>query len=193
MPTNLFTLPIKTYILNNEEQKVGQALVYIDYVELKDKDGTAKGRLGFVNIKGGFKLFIVNNRMRNDTEYNKKGIVIINKNFEDLSDLKEKFILSFCCLNSKIAYSEFCLPIKIFDSLNWGIPIAATNCKEISQIIKNKNIGFIINNDIRSFIKNFFNIINNQTHIENLHNNVCNFHRGNNWSDRVDKILKLIK
>ena len=59
MPTNLFTLPIKTYILNNEEQKVGQALVYIDYVELKDKDGTAKGRLGFVNIKGGFKLFIV--------------------------------------------------------------------------------------------------------------------------------------
>ncbi len=59
MPTNLFTLPIKTYILNNEEQKVGQALVYIDYVELQDEDGTAKGRLGFVNIKGGFQLFIV--------------------------------------------------------------------------------------------------------------------------------------
>ncbi len=57
--TLLFALPIKTSILNAEEQKVGQALVYIDYVELLDLDGISKGRLGFVNIKGGFQLFIV--------------------------------------------------------------------------------------------------------------------------------------
>ena len=57
--TNLFALPIKTSIMNAEEQKVGQALVYIDYVELQDIEGTAKGRLGFVNIKGGFQLFVV--------------------------------------------------------------------------------------------------------------------------------------
>ena len=56
---NLFALPIKTAILNSEEQVVGQALVYIDYVELQDMEGTAKGRLGFVNIKGGFQLFVV--------------------------------------------------------------------------------------------------------------------------------------
>ena len=57
--TNIFALPIKTSILNADGQKVGQALVYIDYVELLDLDGTSKGRLGFVNIKGGFQLFIV--------------------------------------------------------------------------------------------------------------------------------------
>jgi hypothetical protein len=56
---NLFALPIKTAILNSEEKVVGQALVYIDYVELQDMDGTTKGRLGFVNIKGGFQLFVV--------------------------------------------------------------------------------------------------------------------------------------
>ena len=28
--------------MNAEEQKVGQALVYIDYVELQDMEGTAK-------------------------------------------------------------------------------------------------------------------------------------------------------
>ena len=55
----LFALPIKTSILDAEEQEVGQALVYIDYVELQDMEGTAKGRLGFVNIKGGFQLFVV--------------------------------------------------------------------------------------------------------------------------------------
>ena len=59
MSVNLFALPIKTSILNAEEQEVGQALVYIDYVELQDMNGTAKGRLGFVNIKGGFQLFVV--------------------------------------------------------------------------------------------------------------------------------------
>ena len=56
---NLFALPIKTAILNAEEQEVGQALVYIDYVELQDMEGNTKGRLGFVNIKGGFQLFVV--------------------------------------------------------------------------------------------------------------------------------------
>ena len=56
---NLFALPIKASIMNAEEKKVGQALVYIDYVELQDMEGTAKGRLGFVNIKGGFQLFVV--------------------------------------------------------------------------------------------------------------------------------------
>ena len=57
--SNLFALPLNTSILNAEEEKVGQALVYIDYIELQDMDGTAKGRLGFVNIKGGFQLFVV--------------------------------------------------------------------------------------------------------------------------------------
>ena len=56
---NLFALPIKTAILNSEEKQVGKALIYIDYVELQDLEGTAKGRLGFVNIKGGFQLFVI--------------------------------------------------------------------------------------------------------------------------------------
>ena len=59
MSANLFAPPIKTAILNAEEQEVGQELVYIDYVELQDMEGSAKGRLGFVNIKGGFQLFVV--------------------------------------------------------------------------------------------------------------------------------------
>ena len=56
---DLFALPIRTSILNPEKQVVGQALVYIDYVELLKQDGTPLGRLGFVNIKGGFQMFVV--------------------------------------------------------------------------------------------------------------------------------------
>ena len=59
MSVSMFAMPIKTAILNADKQEVGKALVYIDYVELQDMEGTAKGRLGFVNIKGGFQLFVV--------------------------------------------------------------------------------------------------------------------------------------
>ena len=55
----LFSLPLKTEILNSQEESIGLALVYIDYIELQEKDGTPKGRLGFVNIKGGFQIFVV--------------------------------------------------------------------------------------------------------------------------------------
>tara|TARA_Y100001970_G_C14236813_1_gene862338 strand:+ start:1091 stop:1480 length:390 start_codon:yes stop_codon:yes gene_type:complete len=55
----LLALPIKTEILNHKEEIVGIALVYIDYVELQEVDGTPKGRLGFVNSNGEFKIFVV--------------------------------------------------------------------------------------------------------------------------------------
>ena len=66
---DLFALPIKTSILNPEKQSVGQALVYIDYVELLKLDGTPLGRLGFVNIHGGFQMFVV----RDDGQQNLVG------------------------------------------------------------------------------------------------------------------------
>ena len=59
LSNELYALPIKTSILNPEKQVVGQALVYIDYVELMKLDGTPLGRLGFVNIQGGFQMFVV--------------------------------------------------------------------------------------------------------------------------------------
>jgi hypothetical protein len=59
LSSELFSLPIKTSILNPEKKVVGQALVYIDYVELLKLDGTPLGRLGFVNIQGGFQMFVV--------------------------------------------------------------------------------------------------------------------------------------
>ena len=65
----LFALPLKTTILNPEKQPLGQALVYIDYVELQELDGSPMGRLGFVNIQGGFQMFVV----RDDGQQNLVG------------------------------------------------------------------------------------------------------------------------
>ena len=65
----LFALPLKTTILSHEKKPLGLALVYIDYIELQELDGTPVGRLGFVNIQGGFQMFVV----RDDGEQNLVG------------------------------------------------------------------------------------------------------------------------
>ena len=65
----LYALPLKTTILNPEKKPVGRALVYIDYIELQELDGTPRGRLGFVNIQGGFQMFVV----RDDGQQNLVG------------------------------------------------------------------------------------------------------------------------
>ena len=65
----LFALPLKTTILSPDKQPLGLALVYIDYIELQELDGTPVGRLGFVNIQGGFQMFVV----RDDGEQNLVG------------------------------------------------------------------------------------------------------------------------
>jgi len=65
----LFALPLKTTILSPEKKPLGLALVYIDYIELQELDGTPVGRLGFVNIQGGFQMFVV----RDDGEQNLVG------------------------------------------------------------------------------------------------------------------------
>ena len=65
----LFALPLKTTILSPEKKPLGLALVYIDYIELQELDETPVGRLGFVNIQGGFQMFVV----RDDGEQNLVG------------------------------------------------------------------------------------------------------------------------
>jgi len=67
--SQLFALPLKTTILSPEKKPLGLALVYIDYIELQELDGTPVGRLGFVNIQGGFQMFVV----RDDGEQNLVG------------------------------------------------------------------------------------------------------------------------
>ena len=75
----LFALPIKTEILNSQEESIGLALVYIDYIELQETDGTPKGRLGFVNIKGGFQIFVV----RDDGQQNLVGLAKNRRLFDN--------------------------------------------------------------------------------------------------------------
>ena len=66
---DLFALPLKTTILSPDKKPLGLALVYIDYIELQELDGTPLGRLGFVNIQGGFQMFVV----RDDGQQNLVG------------------------------------------------------------------------------------------------------------------------
>jgi hypothetical protein len=51
--------PLKTDILDPQEQRLGQALVYPNFVELIAPDGTQRGAIGVVMAQGRAQLFLV--------------------------------------------------------------------------------------------------------------------------------------
>lgn len=51
--------PIKTPILNPQEQPIAEAWVYIDYVEIYSLNNKMLGKIGIVNLEGNFLLFLV--------------------------------------------------------------------------------------------------------------------------------------
>ena len=54
LPVSGSALPLKSQILGPKNSPVGLAHIYIDYVELMELDGTAKGRVSFVKTQSGF-------------------------------------------------------------------------------------------------------------------------------------------
>ncbi len=51
--------PLKVDILNPAQKKVGQAKVYLNYVELTDAAGLPRGAIGVVMVEGRLQLFLV--------------------------------------------------------------------------------------------------------------------------------------
>ena len=66
LPMSGFALPLKSQILGPKNSPVGLAHIYIDYVELMELDGTAKGRVSFVKTQSGFELFVVRKDEKNE-------------------------------------------------------------------------------------------------------------------------------
>ena len=58
-PLQSHALPLQTAILGPSLEPVGQANIYIDYVELLDSEGNQKGRIGFTNTEGQFQMLVV--------------------------------------------------------------------------------------------------------------------------------------
>ena len=66
LPVSGSALPLKSQILGPKNSPVGLAHIYIDYVELMELDGTAKGRVSFVKTQSGFELFVVRKDEKNE-------------------------------------------------------------------------------------------------------------------------------
>ena len=66
LPASGSALPLKSQILGPKNSPVGLAHIYIDYVELMELDGTAKGRVSFVKTQSGFELFVVRKDEKNE-------------------------------------------------------------------------------------------------------------------------------
>ena len=112
-------------------------------------------------------------------------------NTSDKNDLKELYN------NSKIAlipiekskYNNFAIPIKLFEYMQYNVPIVATDNLEVKNIIEKYNIGIVTESDSEKFADAILKLYNDEELYLKLKNNERNALLSENlWKHRIQKI-----
>lgn len=112
-------------------------------------------------------------------------------NTSNKNDLKELYN------NSKIAlipiekskYNNFAIPIKLFEYMQYNVPIVATNNLEVKNIIEKYNIGIVTESDAEKYADAILKIYNDEELYLKLKDNEKNALLSENlWKHRVQKI-----
>lgn len=112
-------------------------------------------------------------------------------NTSNKNDLKELYN------NSKIAlipiekskYNNFAIPIKLFEYMQYNVPIVATNNLEVRNIIEKYNIGIVTESDAEKYADAILKIYNDEELYLKLKDNEKNALLSENlWKHRVQKI-----
>lgn len=94
----------------------------------------------------------------------------------------------------KDVYNDLALPVKLFEYLSFSLPIIATNCKEMAEIIEANECGIVCKDDAQSFA-NALNLLIND--IDKLKQLSCQAERtitnGNLWEDRVKLVARVME
>ena len=89
------------------------------------------------------------------------------------------------CLNH-----EYCLPNKIFEYLNAGIPIIASNRFEMKKLIQQTGIGVTTSNNSKDELRKSINLIKEMDY-KILQKNIKNASKIYNWEEQ-EKVLKKV-
>lgn len=112
-------------------------------------------------------------------------------NTSDKNDLKELYN------NSKIAlipiekskYNNFAIPIKLYEYMQYNVPIVATNNFEVKNIIEKYNIGIVTDPDVEKFADAILKLYNDEELYLKLKNNEKKALLSENlWKHRIQKI-----
>ena len=87
-------------------------------------------------------------------------------------------------------YRDFAMPVKIFEYISYLKPILATNCTETARVISENNIGWVVEDNVDSILKQLEYLEKNKQEIINIKNNMKRVRDENLWECRANKIIK---
>lgn len=91
-------------------------------------------------------------------------------------------------------YTDFAVPVKLYEYISYGLPIISTNCIETAKVINSYNIGLCCDDNAQALKQSVEEMYDNYTQKIDLYkNNIKKAISENLWSTRVDYIEKTLK
>ncbi len=85
-------------------------------------------------------------------------------------------------------------PIKLFEYMCVGLPIVASDCSQISDVLTNRHDGLLVpNSDVLSWVRNMEMIFQDSTLRLNLQRNVVETYSAHTWQSRATTLYNFMK
>lgn len=112
--------------------------------------------------------------------------------FEELNQITQYADIGLV-LQADISLSyKFVLPNRLFDFINAGIPVLASDLPELRKIVKGENIGLIIKDfDEKELVNKIKQLLDDKKLIDNFKNNLKNCSEYYTWEGQEHKLLDL--
>lgn len=84
-------------------------------------------------------------------------------------------------------YTNFCMPVKIFEYLSRALPVVCTSCREIASFVEKTGIGIVTGDDAESIAAGVMRLYDEPGLRQTLRGNCVSALRENMWVNRAEK------
>lgn len=114
-------------------------------------------------------------------------INIVHKSSKELAPYYEEADIAALYFPDNL-YRKAAMPIKLFEYISYGIPIISSSGNAAAEMIKNNNIGWVIDYDDKEIDNLFCYLLQHQNDIKEKAENVCNIAYNNSWESRAKQV-----
>lgn len=93
----------------------------------------------------------------------------------------------------RTSYNEFAIPIKLFEYISYNKPIIGTNCKEMEQLIKRLECGWIVEDSSAEITKKIEEILENRELLCEKKVLCRKAMEENTWTKRAEQVIRELK
>lgn len=108
---------------------------------------------------------------------------------ENLKELYQKSDFAVLPLK-KNDYNDVAVPVKLFEYVSHLKPIISTNCDEMAQIVRENNVGLVVDDNTEQLIEGISKLLNDNDQFQEYKKNCKLMRENNTWNKRVETIMQ---